>query len=384
MNKQLPQGVQDYLPEEAAFKRAVLDRLAATYEGCGYLPVEPPTLEYADTFLQGGALDDKRFFKLTDFDGSLLVLRPDPTLQLARIAATKLPPTGAARLHYAVSSFEFPSSGTSLRSREFAQSGVELFGASGAEADAELIMLAADALNAAGLTGFEIEIGSIAVFHGISEWLCLPPGTSEEFRRYVACKDMVGMQTLLQGCGADAAVIGRITALTGLFGGREVLKSARALCDFPAVTAAIARLDAVLALLEACGYGRYVTVDLGMAHGIGYYTGIVFRGISAEVGASLLDGGRYDNLCAAFGRAREAIGFSIGIKRLMVALERKGVRPASPKEAPVVFISDAASLPLAHKDAQALRAEGKRAVFADEAGADGVVRRYQNGREIRS
>lgn len=145
--------------------------------------------------------------------------------------------------------------------------------------------------------------------------------------------------------------------LPSLFGGREVLERARGLTADEDALSALTHLKKVYELLCEFGYEKYLTIDLGMLHKLGYYTGIIFRGISHEIGFPILSGGRYDSLMGEFGEPMPAIGFALGIKRALIVLERQGgLRSVSAPQAAV--ISDRASASKAYGRAEELRRQG--------------------------
>ena len=137
---QLPYGVQDYLPQECYNKELVEKKLSEVFYKSGYERVETSALEYFDLFdgiLPPSAIN--KMFKMTDSDGSLLVLRPDTTLQICRMAAGNLDTGEINRLYYCENSFEFLTDNSTARTREFAQVGVELLGNTGIDGDIEII-----------------------------------------------------------------------------------------------------------------------------------------------------------------------------------------------------------------------------------------------------
>jgi ATP phosphoribosyltransferase regulatory subunit len=362
MKKQLPAGVQDYLQDEYYYKKCTEQRLSDYFSLWGYEQIEPPTLEYFDTFYRGGSFDTRKVFKLTDYDGSLMVLRPDPTLQIARIAATKLSAQLPSKLYYIVNSYEYAAGGTTPRSREFAQAGVEFLGAADAAADAEIIILAIRTLKELKLKDFQIEIGNIGFFKALARGLNLNDTDTESLRLLVAGKDVIGIKLFLTAQGAAPSTVERFITFISMFGGSEVLKAAYGICADGQGVDELKRLERVLGIIDACGLLEYVSVDLGMVQGLGYYSGIVFRGISASLGTPILNGGRYDKLCSDFGAEIPAVGFCIGTKRLMVALERQSP-PAAMKPCDCAYIVlDAASEAFSYERAACLRKARKRVI----------------------
>ena len=325
----LPIGVWDYLPDECYIKSKIEQKIAKTLQSSGYQKIEPPTFEYIDTFnYNNNSSHLEKVFKLMDFDGRVLALRADPTLQITRIAATKLSP-GVNRLFYILNSYEYSNVQTQTsRTREFAQAGEELIGVKGSLADSEVLAMAIECLIACGLDNFKIEIGQVDYFLGIMTSYGLDQATIEKVRERINNKDLAGVKTILQTKDLAEDVLQNILAIPNLFGGVEVLKRAQAIANNPKSANALKNIQEIFEYLNDCGYSKYVSIDLGMLPHLSYYSGIIFRGMTDSVGAAILEGGRYDNLSAYFGADNPSVGFAIGIKRLMTAIEKtKGFGP---------------------------------------------------------
>ena len=330
MNKvQLPFGMQDYLPDDCYNKTMAENAMCKTFESYGYKRVSTPTLEYADLFTADGAMNAKRLFKLTDSDGSLLALRADVTVQICRMYVTSM--TGVQRMYYASDSYEYTSDSNSARDREFAQTGVELLGDDSAEGELEILTMAADALKASGLKNFTVEIGHVGYFDGLAEQFGLSKEQAQHLKTLINKKDMLGTELFFSDNGISDEGKESILSLPSLFGDASVLEKARKLCSNKKSTQAIDRLEYLLGKLEKAGLGKYFSIDLGMVSVNDYYTGLVIKGLCGDVGASVLDGGRYDKLCDRMGKPANAIGFAVGTKRLITALKNQGKYEKAPK-----------------------------------------------------
>ncbi len=325
----LPAGVRDVLPEESAALDAAQQVLRQKFASAGFATVRTAGLEYYDTFACiDSPVDQAQMFKMTDKDGNLIVLRPDMTLACARIAATKL--QGArARLCYFSDIYDFSAGGNS--DREVAQAGVEIFGEEGAESDAYAVAFAAECLRAVGLKDFIIDIGHVGFYKGLLEGSGLTPAAAEEIRGYINAKDLVNTQIALRAAGANARTQAAILALPSLFGGAEVLQKAKGLTENPTALAALSHLEKVYAYLKQMGAEGCVSFDLGTVKSLSYYSGMVFTGLAEGVGAPVLSGGRYDGLCAQFGRDLSAVGFAVGMMRVLRAGRARGAeKPHGP------------------------------------------------------
>lgn len=313
-----PEGTRDRLFGECVERTRVQNRLVELFDQRGYTEIMTPDVEFYDVFtLAGNSIPQESMLKLVDRSGKLLVLRPDSTTPIARVAATKLKDMVLPRRFYYNQVKYRSSSGNKGERGEIPQVGVELIGASGAKADLEMIAAAVDAIRCCGVERFHVEIGHAGIFSSFMEELSLDEDTVEQVRGLLEDKNYAALKDLLSQW-SDTRSVSAVERLAYLFGGAEVLDEAEALLGRP--DAAIAHLRALYESLSAAGYGPYLRFDLGMVHPIDYYTGVIFRGYVEGAGTAVLSGGRYDNLCAAFGRSAEAIGFAVDVDEVAACL----------------------------------------------------------------
>ena len=153
-----PSGFRDILPVEAVARERISDQVRACFAAHGYLPVETPLLEDKAALERGGRVPESPF-QLFDADGSLLVMRPDITLAIARMAATRLSSaTLPLRLRYSAPVVREESS-LSGQPRQFTQLGVELVGGEGIGSEAEVIGLLAEVLRTLEVPAWRIVCG---------------------------------------------------------------------------------------------------------------------------------------------------------------------------------------------------------------------------------
>ena len=337
---QLPKGVKIYLPDEAAAKRNVEQRLLSVFSRWGYREVVTPTYEYADVLSLGtDETLEEQMFKLVDRDtGRLLALRADITPQIARIVATRLrDEPKPLRLAYVTNVFRYqePQVG---RYREFFQAGVELVGLEKPEADAEMIAMTVEGLQALGLDRFQINVGQADFFRGILEELKIERGHGRLLQEALSRKDASTIERLVQELAPPASTAEMLMALPDLFGREEVLERGARLVKNPRSDRALANLAEVHRLLRAYGLAEAVILDLGEVRGFDYYSGVHFEGYVSGLGAPLCGGGRYDHMLARFGYDCPATGFAFEVGRALLAMEAQGV--PVPLEGPVFFIID--------------------------------------------
>lgn len=322
-----PEGTRDLLFGPARRLRAVEQRVRQALESRGYSEVITPAVEYYDVFAQANsALDQENMLKIIDRAGRICVARPDNTTPIARIAATRL--EGAelpVRLYYSQKVFRSVSEGHGHKS-EFLQVGAELIGADGLEADLDILTAAFHALGQADVGSFRIELGHAEIYKALIEALGVDAQTAESIRRLIENKSFAALGDALapyQGSAAYQA----LCAMPQLFGGVEVLDQVEHMTGNMRVLAAVAYLRRVYTALEQAGFGESVIIDLGLVHEMDYYTGIMFRGYLGGAGAAILAGGRYNALCAKFGRDLPAAGFGIDVERVAEAGGQDEQRP---------------------------------------------------------
>jgi ATP phosphoribosyltransferase regulatory subunit len=359
---QVPDGVEDCLPAECYIKKDMEAALRRRFVLSGYDEVETPTYEYLDVFQSGvGAYMQESMIKFVGPSGRILVLRPDLTVPIARVAATKLPANSIKRLFYIQNSYA-AAEPTIGKAGEFTQAGIELIGDASCAADAEVIALAVRALQTAGLKTFTIDIGQVAYFKALVSGLEMDEMQADALRRAVDSKNVVEIEDMTARLGITGRRKEQLMALPGLFGGAEVFGKALALCDEAGCREAVENLKSVYSLLTEYGLVEYISIDFGMLHDIAYYSGIIFRGLTPEIGFPVVSGGRYDDLLAKFGEPAPATGFALGIKRVMIAMERQGLLSGYYITDAVVSCSSSCQ-GAAFAWAEAQRVEGKRVVL---------------------
>jgi ATP phosphoribosyltransferase regulatory subunit len=337
---QLPKGAKIYLPEEAARKRFVEERLFRVFTAWGYREVVTPSFEYFDVLSVGTDLElQEKMFKLIDREtGRLLGLRADVTPQIARIVATRLRDAPRPlRLAYLTNVFRYdePQVG---RYREFFQAGVELVGLEKPEADAEMIAMTVEGLRALGLTRFQIDVGHAEFVRGLLDEIKADTGQTRELQHAIARKDTSAVERLVAQIAPTAHVADGLLALPNLVGRADALARAGRLARNARSERALENLTEVYRLVRVYGLAESVIVDLGEVRGFDYYSGLHFEAYVAGLGASIGAGGRYDGMLGRFGYECPATGFAFEVGRALLAMESQGV--AVPQTGPDVFIID--------------------------------------------
>lgn len=318
-----PEGVQDILFDECYIKRELEKKIRNTFRSYGYYEIETPTIEFFDVFSSEiEHFPQESMVKFFDQKGRILVLRPDITVPVARITATKnrdvkLP----IKYSYIGNVFRFNEVGGG-RQNEFTQAGVEMLGDYSSESDAEIIAIAISTLKAAGLEDFQIDIGQVEFFKGLAEEAAFSNEDIIKISKMIDRKDIVGVAEIVNRYDIAEELKALIIELPQLFGSIEVIEKLKKAAKNKRSLDALNNIEEVIGILGDYGFAKYISVDMGMLKGLNYDTGIIFRGFTHGVGFPILSGGRYDSLTSSFGRDCPATGFSVGINLLMAALEK--------------------------------------------------------------
>ena len=313
-----PEGTRDRLFSECRERRQVQSQLTHLFSRRGYAEIITPEVEFYDSFVTGGcAIPQESMLKVIDRSGKICVMRPECTIPIARVAATKLKDIPLPQRFYYNQNVYRSSDANHGVDGEAAQCGVELIGARGVRADLEMICMAVDSLRSCGLKNFHIEIGHAGIYRALANEMKIDDETAEQIRALIEGKNFAALRAFLADY-SDRPACAALNQLAYLFGGVEVLDEAEALGSGEEGT--IAYLRTLYQLLEQAGYGRYVRFDLGLVHQIDYYTGVVFRGYVEGAGTAVLSGGRYDRLLEAFGRPAQATGFAVDVDAVAACL----------------------------------------------------------------
>lgn len=328
MTAATPRGFRDILPREALARERITGVVRECFSAHGYLPVETPLLEDRRAIERGARVKDSAF-QLFDSDGSLLMLRPDLTLPVARlvagrVSAGELP----ARFRYAAPVVrEEPS----LRGqpRQFTQLGVELVGEDGAASEVEVVRLLAEALGALEVPDWRIVFGSVTPLTSLLDACAPTPDFREEVLALVHDSDLVTLDELISSTeGLAPAAARALREVCRMGGGAEVigrLDSLLAEAGVDHASRGTAELSALAgSLADLFEQGR-LSFDFSIINSFDYYTGIIFKGYAEGIAASLASGGRYDAVLANLGRpGLVACGFALSLERLQEVLGEPG------------------------------------------------------------
>ena len=321
----IPEGLNDLLPEEVLKRRLLENKISQIFTQWGYQEIITPTFEFYDILARGaGSIMKKEMIKFFDREGNIIALRPEMTTPLARVTSTKMQQEPKpSRLYYIGNVFRYDDKVGNQR--EFCQAGVELIGVNSKEADAEVIALAVECLKNSGLKKFFIDIGHINFFNGIMQSIKVKEERKQEIKEAILNKDFVLLEKILSFSDIKDKEKEFVLKMPTLRGRGEVLEEAEKMISNRLSESALKEIKEVYNLLRNYGLEEYILIDLGIIRDFDYYTGIIFEGYTDYLGFPVCGGGRYDNLCSKFGRDLPSTGFAIGLERLAIILEKENV-----------------------------------------------------------
>jgi ATP phosphoribosyltransferase regulatory subunit len=313
----LPDGLRDVLPPDADHETAVAQRLVATFAARGYQRVDPPLVEFEESLLDGAgqAMSTATFRLMDPVSQRMMGVRADMTIQVARIAATRL--AGAPRpLRLAYAGNVLRVKGSQLRpERQFIQAGVEIVGSEAACADAEIILLAVEALGEAGVANLSVDINMPTLVPALCRAVGLEGRAEAELRAALDRKDAAAVAA----AGGTAADL--FGALLGASGPADGALAALATLDLPEACAAeCRRLDEVVTILNDAMPALALTVDAVEYRGFEYQTGLSFTVFARGVRGTMGRGGRYH----VSQNGEPATGFSLYLDSVLRAVPSPG------------------------------------------------------------
>jgi histidyl-tRNA synthetase len=380
----LPKGFRDVEAEEIRGVKEMLRVLERVYETYGFEALETPFFEFSDAlgkFLPDQDRPNEGVFSIKDEDDQWLSLRYDLTAPLARYVAENYEGLAKPFRSYRsgwVFRNEKPGPG---RFRQFMQFDADTVGTASPAADAEVCMMAADALEALGIErgNYVVKFNSRKILDGVQDQLEIPLEVRTTWLRALDKLERLGPQAVRELLGKGRKdESGDFTKGAGLTD-EQITQSlnfaeSRTLQGMLTGFEGTAEVEEMRRLFDAAGYGEdRIRFDPSVVRGLDYYTGAVFE---AELTFETVDdagqpvrfgsvggGGRYDDLVARFrGEAVPATGFSMGVSRLYAALKHLGRGAAAGVRAPVVvLVMDRGQVPHYQQLTSRLRAAGIRA-----------------------
>ena len=383
-------GFRDYLPAAMIPRERLIETARSVYRSFGFMPIDTPALEYTEILLgKGGAETDKQLYRFEDHGGRDVGLRFDLTIPLARFAAQHIGELGTPFKRYHIGPVWRGEKSQRGRYREFLQCDFDTIGTTSTVADIESALVIHALLDAIGFERFTIRVNNRKVLSGLLERVELVGKTAEVLRALDKLAkigaDKVA-EEMRESAGASEAQAREVLQLADLKGTNEQILEALHPLVGESETGAkgLADLSQVVAGFGVAAPPERMRVDVSIARGLDYYTGTVFETFLDDLPAigSVCSGGRYDDLATLYTKERlPGIGASLGLDRLLAAMEELELLEARSNAAPVflaLFAADRVDdyLALANR----LRAAGIGVELYPEARKLGAQLKYADRR----
>lgn len=346
-------GFRDYLPGSMIAREHLIDTARRVYRSFGFSPIDTPALEYTEILLgKGGEETDKQLFRFTDAGERDVAMRFDLTVPLARFAAQHLQEIGTPFKRYHIATVwraEKPQKG---RFREFIQCDFDTIGTDSNVADAETLLVIHDLMERLGFSRFTIRVNNRLVLNGLLEHLGLT-GQTVGVLRALDKLPKIGREAVIaemtekvSTTAAQADAVLKMTELTGT-PASMLDRVETMLAGNEQGLIGIKRLRELFSWAETAGIpAERIALDLSIARGLDYYTGTIYETFLSDLPGigSVCSGGRYDNLAGLFTNQKlPGVGASLGLDRLLAAMEELGAVTTASTPAPVlVLLFDAA------------------------------------------
>ena len=315
----LPEGVETLFGDEYAFKDEILNNVKETFRSFGYRQILTPTFEYLDLYKEMfGGINFKQMLKFISPQGDIMVLRPDATIPVARMAAKFYKDKDEyLKFFYTTPIFRQLESQKGDE-REFLQAGIEYFANADSSCDAEVIAIGIKTLLDNGIKDIRIDLGQVDYLGSLLEEAEPNENVRKKIITLIESKNHGELKAYLNQRSIEGTYKNLILSIVTMYGiPEEILPMAKACAINDRMRKAIENCEQVYQILADYGYQKYIIFDLGFTNPLNYYTGIIFKGYVDNFGKAILQGGRYDQLTQNFGTYKPACGFGVNINYLV-------------------------------------------------------------------
>jgi ATP phosphoribosyltransferase regulatory subunit len=324
LNEKLPSGFRDIFPVEAEERNSIRSSIKKEFELWGYGEIKTPVVEFTKNISAGVGKNWKnKLISFFDFDGSLVSLRTDMTVPIARFTGMRLKKAQLpVRFCYFANSFR--RSGLQKgEKREYNQAGLEFIGSNSYMCDVEALLIIINILNNMVPDNFLIGLGDVGITEALYSWFNLSDQGKEHIRHNLITKNYVSIREYL-------FKIDRVKAevfLNLIKPEKDVKKIISILNEIndKKVTQSLSNLKTVYGILKELDISKYFIIDLGILRDFDYYTGLIFEAYSSNINSILGSGGRYDKLIRKFGLDVPATGFALDIDILHKSMKESNL-----------------------------------------------------------
>ena len=380
-------GFRDFPPALAMPREELIDKARAVFRSYGFAPIDTPALEYSEILTgKGGDESDKQMYRFTDHGGRDVALRFDLTVPFARFAAQHIGQLGTPFKRYHIGPVWRGENTQHGRYREFYQCDFDTIGTDANAADIETVLVIHDLLEALGFERFAIHVNNRLILNGLLESLGLAEASAGILRALDKLQKIGAEKVAAEMSETDAVSreqAEHILATVQTTGANaEILDQIERSCgDNDLAAKGIANLRQLVDAFEGAGFPQdRLVLDLSIARGLDYYTGTVYETLLGDLPAigSVCSGGRYDDLASLYTKQHlPGVGASLGLDRLMAAMEELGLLQDAATSADVFIVQfSAEALPSYIALARRLRQAGLRIELYPEAKGMGRQLKY--------
>lgn len=320
------------------FRKQIIEQFKRRFSTYGYSEINTPTFENYDLYrAMNGTINYQEMIKTIDNTGQVLVLRPDITIPITQtIANHNEKINGELRYSYALDVYR--QCAETKAYRESTQAGVEYFGNTTPEADAEIIALAIHLLQDIRAESITIELGHARFFKQLAAELNLNKADLNKLKTFIQAKNVTEIQFFLKKLNVDKKLQTIVTALPTLYGKpEEVFKQAKELPLNDALQDALQNVIDIYDVLQSYDVSEQIIIDLSLINHMDYYSDMIFQGFIANVGKPILMGGRYNRLADQFDADIPAIGFACDVDLLLTGIQQTNDITTAPVEITVFY-----------------------------------------------
>ena len=386
-------GFRDFPPALAMPREELIDKARAVFRSYGFAPIDTPALEYHEILTgKGGDESDKQMYHFTDNGGRSVALRFDLTVPFARFAAQHIGQLGTPFKRYHIGPVWRGENTQHGRYREFYQCDFDTIGTNSNAADIETVLVIHDLLVALGFERFAIHVNNRLILNGLLESALEPLGLAEASPAVLRALDKrqkIGEKKVIDEMAATASVpsdtakyILSMVQITEDTNAEMLDRLELAFSGHDHVAeGGIANLRQLVDAFEGAGFPQdRLVIDLSIARGLDYYTGTVYETLLGDLPdiGSVCSGGRYDDLAGLYTKQHlPGVGASLGLDRLMAAMEELGLLQDTATSADVFIVQfSAEALPSYIALARRLRQAGFRTELYPEAKGMGRQLKY--------
>lgn len=347
-------------------KEQLLAKIKERFATYGYRQIQTSTFEQYDLYQSiTGTINKEEMIKVIDPTGKVLVLRPDVTIPITRMAAAGNQMTRQDERLFYISNVFRNASGEQEK-REHTQAGIENFGPGTIGLDAEVIALAIHTLHDLGFENFKLEIGHAGFFKELIGEINISEQDTKQLQDIIQAKNVSGIEAFLEKLPIDTNSKRALKQIPLLYGKPEaVIKRAETVVLNNRMRQELQNLISLFEVLKLYNAERFISFDLGLINHMNYYSGIIFQGFVENFGKPVLMGGRYNQLAEKFNKAMPAIGFACDVDSIVEVMQQQSLLPdiASPIDLFVYYTNSKQQEALA--TAQELRMQGFRVLVDD-------------------